>query len=827
MSAATLVRSSLLVIFLCHGLCLPPGAAAQSADKPKSLPAIDGSPARPPFPNKVGVDLLKNIGTDQQRIWTSPIHLRGHDAKWLIPFAGATAGLVYYDADISRHVATHPSLISISNTMGTAGLAATAAAAGGFYVLGRWKNDEHRRETGYLAGLSLIDGFVVTEAFKYSFRRQRPNQGDGTGPFFSGGVSFFSEHSMAAWSVAAVIAHEYPGSMTKFLAYSAASAISISRVTAYQHFPSDVVVGSTFGYLIGREVYRAHHSPDVPGVSIGTFVRAPSEKREAAHNPANLASPFVPLDSWVYPLLDRMMAQGYIRSEMLGLKPWTRIECARLVREFEDRTSGAEGRLGDIDAELSREFAPELAVLDGGRNSSARIESVYTQVLGISGDSLRDSYHFGTTIENNYGRPYAPGVNAVLGASASATAGLATAYVRAEYQYAPSAPYYSQSVLDQIQLADFKPLVSAPLRFPGANRVRFVDAYVSLAHGNYQFSFGKQSLWWGPIETPLIYSDNAEPIPMLRVTRTTPFEFPGIFRFLGKVRTEYFLGRLSGQHFVNTEHGAIFDRQTTSWVGSLDQPLSNQPFIHGEKITFKPTPNFEFAVSRTGLFGGPDFPVTLGRLGHVYFSTAGGYSAPNDPGDRRSSFDFTWRLPWLRNWATLYMDAFTEDELSPLAYWRKSAIIPGIYISRLPRMPRFDFRAEGGFTNAPGVPQPDNFGFFYWNIRYLDGYTNDGVVLGSTIPRRGREWRVSSTYWVSPRSTVRLGFVKNILDPHFLKGGSDQKLALTSAFDLSHQLSLSNALLYEWYRFPLLGPSEKQSFSASLQLTYRPARREK
>jgi membrane-associated phospholipid phosphatase len=41
-------------------------------------------------------------------------------------------------------------------------------------------------------------------------------------------------------------------------AYAFALAISASRVTARQHFPSDVLVGGTFGYLIGGYVVRHH-----------------------------------------------------------------------------------------------------------------------------------------------------------------------------------------------------------------------------------------------------------------------------------------------------------------------------------------------------------------------------------------------------------------------------------------------------------------------------------------------------------------------------------------------------------------------------------------
>src|SRR5260221_11437138 len=44
-------------------------------------------------------------------------------------------------------------------------------------------------------------------------------------------------------------------------------------------------------------------------------------------------SPYVELDSWIYPVLDRLAALGYIHSQFSDMRPWTRIECARMVQE--------------------------------------------------------------------------------------------------------------------------------------------------------------------------------------------------------------------------------------------------------------------------------------------------------------------------------------------------------------------------------------------------------------------------------------------------------------------------------------------------------------
>ena len=134
------------------------------------------------------------------------------------------------------------------------------------WLLGHVKHNEHWSETGFLAGEAALNSLVAVEAFKYSLRRERPYQGDGTGPFFqSGGTSFPSEHAAAAWSVAGVIAHEYPSPFVKIMAYGLASLVDYSRIRARQHFPSDVFVGSMMGNLIAQNIYSRNHDPELGG----------------------------------------------------------------------------------------------------------------------------------------------------------------------------------------------------------------------------------------------------------------------------------------------------------------------------------------------------------------------------------------------------------------------------------------------------------------------------------------------------------------------------------------------------------------------------------
>ena len=112
----------------------------------------------------------------------------------------------------------------------------------------------------------MLDATVVSTALKYASNRDRPNQSDHNGEFWSdetsgypSGLSFPSGHAMAAWAFAHVVAEEYPGWKVKLAVYGLAATVSASRVMGREHFASDALMGSTMGYLIGGYVYN-HHS---------------------------------------------------------------------------------------------------------------------------------------------------------------------------------------------------------------------------------------------------------------------------------------------------------------------------------------------------------------------------------------------------------------------------------------------------------------------------------------------------------------------------------------------------------------------------------------
>jgi len=763
--------------------------------------------------------LPRDLFMDQKTFWSTPFRMTTAQWQWTVPLAFVGAGLLASDTAIEEHVPTNPSTVSHAVTLSNAGVAALAGIGGGMFLLGHITHDDQQRETGLLAGEAGIDAYLDTTIFKYAFGRERPFTGDGRGLFFQGGDSFPSQHSAISWAIASVIAHEYPGPMTQVLAYGAASAISAARFVGQQHFATDVLVGSALGWYMGRQVFRAHsHYSDAEIAEWGTFNKS---EEETIPDSGNMASSYVPLDSWVYPVMARLIALGYIQSADLGMRPWTRMECARILLT-EARAQIEENNEQGSDAQkmyaaLSAEFSDELATLDGAPNLGVELQSVYTRFGGIFGTPLQDGLHFGQTIINDYGRPYAEGFNNVTGFIGHAEAGPLTFFMRGEYQHAPSGSPLSNQAAQVIQAVDGLP--SAPPLNPSSavNRFDIIDGYVGLQVNNWQFTFGKQSLWWGEDESgPMLFSSNAEPILMLQVNRVKPFRLPSILGVFGPMRIDYIVGRLDGYHWIFGSN--------TGFIGSWTQSLSDEPFIVGQKLSFKPSENLELGISATALFAGPGVPATLHILLKAMFSTGNGLPGTSgDAGDRRGGFDFAYRIPGLRNWLTLYADAFTDDEPNPWLAWNKAAFTSGVYLSQVPRIPNLDFRVEGIFTDLPGGEPTVQHGFFYSNSRFKSGYTNDSNLIGSWIGRQGQGAQAWTTYWFNAKNKLQLNFRHQKVSPQFIAGGgsltdigASVDLWVHSNFDLSAWIQ------HERWLFPAIQLNASKNVTAALQISIEP-----
>ncbi|MBV8435928.1 MAG: phosphatase PAP2 family protein [Silvibacterium sp.] len=741
---------------------------------------------------------------DQRQILTSPLHIKKRDLEWVLPLSAGVAFLAASDTrNMTERLHTNPSSQSESAKISNAGLVSLTAVPAALYYWGWRHDDTYSTNTALLSARAAIDSFLTTELIGAIARRERPAYDNASGHLETASAlnsSFPSHHAAVAWALASVVADRYPGWLTQVGAYGIATAVSLSRISANQHFPSDVVVGSALGFLIGRYVAHQDHAPGSQEPLLATD-NPPADSEPPA---SESGSTYLQIDSWVYPALDRLAALGLIPSQISGLRPWTRTEVQRQIAEAQEQLDENSTHLGSavrneamqLLEQLHREF-PE----GNAARPSIVLDSLYARNGIIAGPALNDSYHFGQTWANDFGRPFSRGWNSQEGFITRAESGHFFAFVRGEYQHAPGQDPYSLQTRELIASLDSNPVQLAK-PYSDTNRFRTIEAYAGVHLGDFDFSVGKQSLYWGPAyDAPFSFSNNAEPTKNAKLSTVNPIRLPGVLSHLGDIRAEAVMGKLGGQSYT--------------W----------RPWFNGIKISFKLTENLELGFTRWSVLWGVGHPETIGTLIKNFTSTSSPLGnagiGRNDPGDRKAGFDFRYRIPGLRNWLTLYSDSYSDDDPSPLAAPRRAAISPGLYLTHVPGIPKLDFRVE-----APGTTpfHGDQGGqFLYYNNQYHSSNTNYGYLLGSPVGRDGRAIEGWSRYWFNSRDTLEAGYRQFKGSAYFVPGGITQSDAtLKQTFDLSKNLYANISLQYERFYVPVLAGAPRRNVSAILQFTWEP-----
>jgi hypothetical protein len=559
-------------------------------------------------------------------------------------------------------------------------------------------------------------------------------------------------------------------------------------------------------------------------------------------------SVYVPLDNWAYPALDRLHALGYIDTAYLGLRPWTRISIAHMLERGAERIESDNGNneAQSIYTALVHEFRPDIDRSAGDDSARVELESIYTHIRGISGTTLRDSFHLGQTIVDDYGRPYEPGFNNYTGFSTRAMVRRLSFYFRGETRYAPSATGYSAALaanlstnIDGIPFdgtSTFATIPEGPIATTGNFRV--MEATLSYHLLGHEISFGKDDHWLGPDKgASMLWGNNAENIYEFQINRVEPIRVPGLSRVTGPFRYDFFVGALRGHTLVPAPPpSSTCPPPNPSNLSSPPCPNvinPGDPWVHMEKISFKPTRDLEFGFDRLTVWGGKGHaPITLHTFLHSFFSfqnvavnPTNGDSEKNgtdDPGYRVGTFDFTWRLPYLSHWLTLYTDSLVHDDVSPISAPRRSGVHPGIYLARFPGLDHLDLRLEGANTDTPS--SSGQFGrFLYWEGIQRQGPTNQGFLPGDWVGRQGKGGQAWLTWHLSPQEEIQFQYRNAKAASAFIPGGTTQNdFAVQAVKRVLKDYELRGWVQFEHWKAPIYQSGLQSDTVAAFQITWFP-----
>jgi membrane-associated phospholipid phosphatase len=256
--ARRLIAVSLLLVPL-----LTSSAIAQNPEAPAASQPAPGDSDRP-----VSWKLLpSNLLSDQKRIWLYPLRLN-HPRNWIAPalILGTTV-LLSAEADsreasyFRRTTAFHGFDNVFTGQATSLGMIALPAS---LYAAGLIRRDSRMKNTVLLAGEAVLDSELLTVVCKDIDRRRLPSsvppqQGfsdtwfESKGSWVRGSGSFPSGHTIAAFSIATVIARRYGNHRwVPYAAYGAAALVGFSRLPLLSHYTSDVFMGGVLGYSIAR-----------------------------------------------------------------------------------------------------------------------------------------------------------------------------------------------------------------------------------------------------------------------------------------------------------------------------------------------------------------------------------------------------------------------------------------------------------------------------------------------------------------------------------------------------------------------------------------------
>jgi membrane-associated phospholipid phosphatase len=227
--------------------------------------------------NKLSLNYLKQFGRDTVGVVSSPAHWKGKDFFTLAVVAGTGALFVAFDQRVKNWVDSNNTGLfddiweSVTNSGNGVFLGGLLAS---YYIAGEIFKLDNMRKIALLGVESFVISGALVGLLKYSIGRARPFTGESRLSFHpfsstSRNYSFPSGHSVAAFSVATIIAEHSKEFLVDVFAYGMATLVAMSRVHKNKHWVSDVFIGSAIGFFIGKKISDLNRGDSAERLKIG------------------------------------------------------------------------------------------------------------------------------------------------------------------------------------------------------------------------------------------------------------------------------------------------------------------------------------------------------------------------------------------------------------------------------------------------------------------------------------------------------------------------------------------------------------------------------
>ena len=418
----------------------------------------------------------------------------------------------------------------------------------------------------------------------------------------------------------------------------------------------------------------------------------------------------------VYRDIDKLVANGLVDKIVMGQKPFSRKEIARIIAEaayhlprlgdqlqdpalsekqkdkIQDRMDYVNGILRRLKADYREELVESGALR--GEKSWYSIHAVDKVVVDTT---LTNSAPLVLNDDNGLGRvnavinpllDYRQGRNLVDGANLS----LETSH------WLRASNYFALYVQPRFQLG-----LGSGLQ-PNVNEAFIENLYGKLNFKNVEVEIGRDNLVYGQGQNAgILLSNNPRGLDMAKISNDSPFFLPWYFKYLGALKLSFFYSDLGPEQFF---------------------PHS---YLTGYKFSLQPISFAEIGFSLLVDSGGEGSPSgSFGRRVATVFAFNPESDTQGDFSNKIGGVDFRFRIPPARG-MELYLEAMFDDHhhsiFSTAQLVDDASYVGGFYFPRLNNTGSLDLRLEYHFTGPR----------FYRHSTWLSGWTLNKFLLGDDL----------------------------------------------------------------------------------------------
>jgi hypothetical protein len=266
----------------------------------------------------------------------------------------------------------------------------------------------------------------------------------------------------------------------------------------------------------------------------------------------------------------------------------------------------------------------------------------------------------------------------------------------------------------------------------GNNDALLAESSLAFGHKYISLVAGKLTTWYGPgRHGSLIFTNNAEPYPGVRLHNPVPIPMPWIFSFLGNLQYDLFVAQLDG-----------------------NRPIPDSR-LSGFRLAVKPSRYFEIGVSRAIHFGGEGQSNSLYAWWDAFLAT----DINKKPGvveNELAGFDVELTLPFRVQPVQLYFEMAGEDQhgatsSTPFPTPEKWAYLGGVFLPAILGSASFDLRFEYATNHVD-----DNGPTWYVHPSYPHEYK--GQVLGHPMGNDARDIWLQGHWFILPSTYLEFSW---------------------------------------------------------------------